>query len=530
MKKNIILFTLFVFASIGFAQEVERTLESFNGVKISSAFNVDLKENPISSIKIEGVPEQYIKNIITEVKGDVLHVYVQGKVKASSGMKLTIFYQSINSIDVSGASTIKSSNTINASSFTIKSAGASSIELDLNTQELDLSSTGASSIKLSGVTKKFDLSSTGASSIHAKSFKANNVTLDATGASDIDVYAEDEINGSASGASDVNVFGSPKVSNIQKSGAADVRTQEGVVNISVNNRESEDVNVTIGNTGVRVSDDEIVNINTENKKVSVINDTTRVKWGNTQVLIIDDNVSIHRAPKKRRNHWAGIDLGINGFVNSSGSFDLSNDPSLALTDPKKVTQFMELDYAKSWKVGINFWEHFFKIKQHHFGFVTGLGLEYNNYELRNNVKLISDGGAYVNDSLTPFNEQYTWGIIDTSLQYSKNRFKTFYITAPFLFEINTGQHKNKSFHISTGAILGYKFKTKMKYKYEDDGDTQKYKDNQNFNTNPFKVDLTARVGYGWFTAFATYSLTPLFEKNRGPELHAFSVGMALIGF
>ena len=70
----------------------------------------------------------------------------------------------------------------------------------------------------------------------------------------------------------------------------------------------------------------------------------------------------------------------------------------------------------------------------------------------------------------------------------------------------------------------------MKYKYEEDGDTQKYKDNQNFNTNPFKVDLTARVGYGWFTDFATYSLTPLFEKNRGPELHAFSVGMALVGF
>jgi hypothetical protein len=310
-----------------------------------------------------------------------------------------------------------------------------------------------------------------------------------------------------------------------------VDTEEGVINISIKSSDtSDDVNVTVGKTGVRVGDDESVNVNTANKNVSVINDTTRVKWRNTQILIIDDNVSIQRVPKKRRNHWAGIDLGINGFVNSSGSFDLRNDPDLENTNPKEVTQFMELDYAKSWKVGINFWEHFFKLKEHHVGLVTGLGLEYNNYELRNNVRLIANGGSFVNDNLTAFNEDYTWGIVDTSLQYSKNRFKTFYITAPFLFEINTGQHKNKSFHISTGAILGYKFKTKMKYKYEEDGDTQKYKDNQNFNTNPFKVDLTARVGYGWFTAFATYSLTPLFEKDRGPELHAFSVGMALVGF
>lgn len=52
----------------------------------------------------------------------------------------------------------------------------------------------------------------------------------------------------------------------------------------------------------------------------------------------------------------------------------------------------------------------------------------------------------------------------------------------------------------------------MKYKYKEDGDTQKYKDNQDFNTNPFRVSLTARVGYGRLNLFATYGLTPLFEK------------------
>ncbi|MDT8413062.1 MAG: hypothetical protein RQ875_11400 [Vicingaceae bacterium] len=59
---------------------------------------------------------------------------------------------------------------------------------------------------------------------------------------------------------------------------------------------------------------------------------------------------------------------------------------------------------------------------------------------------------------------------------------------------------------------------------------RKFKDNQDFNTNPFRVSLTTRFGYGRINLFTTCGLTPLFEKNRGPELHAFSVGVTLLGF
>ena len=532
MKKITFLIILFVATTVGNAQTTERSLESFTGIKVSSAFNVELVEGPVSAVSIEGVPEQYIANVITEIKGDVLNVYVKGKVKAANDMRLTITYQTLKSVEVSGASSVKSSTTIKAESFMIKTNGASSLDLNLSATDVKLSGAGASDVKLSGLATTFSPSVSGASSLKAKSFQVKKVSVHASGASDVDVYAAEEATGEVSGASDVNVYGSPSVNSFKKSGAADVNIEGSPVNIRLGNagvNVNDEVNVTLGKSGVHV-DDENVTVNTRNKNVSVINDTTRVKWGNTSILIIDDSVSINRTPKKRRNHWAGIDLGINGFVNSSYSFDLKNDPDLENTNPKEVTQFMELDYAKSWKVGINFFEHFFKIKSHHFGVVTGLGLEYNNYELKNNVRLIADGGSFVHDNVTPFNESYTWGVADTTLTFSKNRFKTFYINVPLMLEVNTGQHKNKSFHVSAGAILGYKFKTKMKYIYEENGERQKKKDNQNFNTNPFKVDLTARVGYGWFTVFTTYSLTPLFEKDRGPELHAFSVGVALLGF
>ena len=192
---------------------------------------------------------------------------------------------------------------------------------------------------------------------------------------------------------------------------------------------------------------------------------------------------------------------------------------------------MELNYRKSWTFSINFMEYFIKIKEHHFGIVTVLGTEWNNYELLHNIKLTSKGGANVYPVVDEFNQDYTWGEIDTVNSYSKNRFKTWFINAPLLLELNTGDNKNKSFHISAGAIFGFNLQTKIKYKYKDvGGSEQNEKDKQSFNTNPFRVSLTTRVGVGRFNVFATYSLTPLFENNRGPELYPFTVGVTLLGF
>lgn len=516
MKKITFLIALMLTINVASAQTTERDLENFNKIKVSSAVNIKLIPGDNAHASISGVPEQYIENVKTEVVDGVLKIYVSGKVKAANDMAIAVTFSSLNSIEVSGASTIKSAEAISTDTLTIQTSGASVLDLEINAQKVGLITSGASEVKLKGFTKDFNATLSGASDLKARTFEANQVTINASGASDVDVYAAQEINGGTSGASDIQVFGNPPVNNLKKSGYSDVRI-------------GENVNMKLGNNNVTVVD-ENVDVNVGNNNVNVINDTTRIKWGNTSILILDDSVSIKKTPKKRRNHWAGVDLGINGFHSPTNGFSLNNPAGTDTTNPTKFTEFMELDYAKSWVVNVNFFEHFFKIHKHHFGVVTGLGLEYNNYELRHNVALNSYGGSHVYDNVTPFNNSYTWGEPDTARVYSKNRFKTYYLNAPLLLEINTGQHKNKSFHLSAGAIVGYKFKTKMKYVYQENGDTQKYKDNQDFNTNPFRVSLTARVGYGWLNFFGTYSLTPLFEKNRGPELHAFSIGMTLLGF
>lgn len=518
MKKIIVsIISLFMMGQI-FAQDLTRELEDFNFLQVKNALEVELTQGDKNEIIISGINIEDADKIKTEIKNGELYINTDGKIKGKSAVVVHLTYKDLRGIRQSGASEITMMNVLKTDKFSVNGSGAIEADLKLEVIDLNVDFSGASDIKIAGTATNFDLTLSGASDLKAQELIAENVKVNVSGASDVKVYATKSITGKASGASNINVKGSPAVRTINSSTATST---------SYYNREN--VSINLGGNKLDVKDDD-VNVNMGNKGVDVKEDTAVVKWAGTKVIMIGDSVHITRNPNPRKRHWAGVDLGINGFMTSGGSFDLSNPAHFKQTNPEKVTQFMELDLRKSWTFSINFMEFYIPIKNHRFGFVTGLGTEWNNYELKHNVRLDPQGGQYVYDEVDEYNQDYTWGVVDTNFNLTKNRFKTWFINAPLLLEINPGNTRKKTFHLSVGAILGLNLQTKMKYKYNDNGDNKKTKDKDSFNTNPFRVSLTARAGVGWFNVFATYSLTPLFESGNGPELYPFTVGLTLLGF
>jgi hypothetical protein len=111
--------------------------------------------------------------------------------------------------------------------------------------------------------------------------------------------------------------------------------------------------------------------------------------------------------------------------------------------------------------------------------------------------------------------------------YEKSKLVNTYLTLPLMLEVQTNKHsKANSFHLSAGVVGGWRIGTHAKYVY-DDGSRQKDKDRRDFYMNPFKLDAIAKIGWGVLNLYATYSLTPMFQKNKGPELYPFSIGICL---
>lgn len=243
-------------------------------------------------------------------------------------------------------------------------------------------------------------------------------------------------------------------------------------------------------------------------------DTTTITFGNKEVIILtggwdsaeDDSIKITRKYPSRLNKFAGIDLAVNGWVSPNHKIKL----------PEESKSF-DLDYAKSVSLGINVFEKFIPIAKERFGITTGIGIQLNSYGLKRKLSYKA-----TDDTIFAY--------VDSSKTIKKTRLKTTYIQVPILLETNLGKSSRKSFHIAAGMLFGYRIGSRIKQVYSQDGRDYKIKDKDDLNINPFRASLTARIGYGSFTLFADYSLTPFFEDGTGPELYPFTIGVSVISF
>ena len=199
MKKYILaLFLAGIFQQANAQNEI-RNLADFNSLKISSAFNVEIKQGTSNQVEISGVSSEYLSSLITEVDGELLHIYAKNKIKADKNMNIRLTFKNLKYIEINGASTLTNLETLDMDQLQLKTSGASQTNLLINTRDMRLEASGASDVNLRGKTINFSLIASGASDIDAKEFFSENVTISESGASDVIVWVKNEITGSVSG-------------------------------------------------------------------------------------------------------------------------------------------------------------------------------------------------------------------------------------------------------------------------------------------------------------------------------------------
>jgi hypothetical protein len=240
-------------------------------------------------------------------------------------------------------------------------------------------------------------------------------------------------------------------------------------------------------------------------------DTTIVRVGNKSMKIIDHDKSTEiicgkynwRNHKDRFNgHWSGLELGFNSFAKTDYSMygSSSND-------------FMSLNQGKSLEIDLNFWEVNIGLVQKRVGLVSGMGLSFNDYRFDNDYT-IEKGQQRV--------EPVSLSDVEN---LKKSKLSVSYLNVPLLVEcqIPVNNHEGK-LYINGGIIGGVKLGSHTKVKH---GST-KDKDHSSFYINSFTYAATARIGYKGVGLFAKYSLRPLFQKDKGPDLTPFTIGISFL--
>jgi hypothetical protein len=214
----------------------------------------------------------------------------------------------------------------------------------------------------------------------------------------------------------------------------------------------------------------------------------------------DSEKDYERRARNFKGHWAGIEAGFNNY--------LTKDYSLVLPDS---IDFMSLHSGKAMNFNLNFSQLSMGITRR-IGFVTGLGISWNNYRFdgNNNIQKGTDGIIEVLDPGAPL---------------KKSKLTTLYFNIPFMLELQIPTDHN-NLNIAAGPIGAVKLLSHSKMVYED-GD--KVESDGDFSLNLLRYGATARIGYENFQVYGTYYMTPLFKSGKGPggvDLYPFEIGLA----
>lgn len=475
-KVNSLIIALFAGIISCTAQRTEnRPVSAYSHVEVDGNVSVYYTESDTLDLRVEG-SEKDLSKLFTEVEKGILHI---NNKNSNSELKVYLKNNKLNSVLMSGATSFNSTGTVHAESFSISLSGASELRLAVETKVIDCIQSGASQAVLKGKTDNLKAELVGAATLKAYNLITANADVVTTGAATAKVFVTEKVKANANGASTIKIKGDAKEVVGENSPAASISR--------INSQSS-----------------------TNEKKDG---DTTTYRWKNRKIVVIEDNDNIcieqeRNGNRKRFKHWRGFSAGVNGYANAKNGLNMV-----------QKYKYMDLDYSKSYNFQLNLIERQFNIVKNYFKVVTGFGIDYHQYELSNKTNLNADS-------------TFTWGLVDSTntYTYAKNKLRATYLQVPLLLEFNTSNNSRKSFHMAVGVIGQYLVASRTKQLLEKDKYEITKVRTDNYNLSPFSAKAHVNFGYRNWTVFGEYSLAPLFQRGKGPELYPFSVGLRLVAF
>ncbi|MDI1353362.1 MAG: DUF2807 domain-containing protein [bacterium] len=473
-KLNLLSFSLLFLLIRCNAQQVQtRTVSPFEKIEVAGSVSVFYTHSDTLDVSVKAKSSE-LEHVETHVENSTLMISNKGKF--TGPISVYVKNNHLISLEASGATDFRSMNSIKVDSMDINVSGSANVNLKIDAKKITNQQSGASTVVLKGTANELNTEVTGASSLKAYSLVVKNAHVTSTGAATAKVYVTETLKANATGASDIKIKGEPREVAAESGNSASIsRIKE--------HAQSEE--------------------GTEN-------DTTYYNLKHKKIIVIDGfGMEEHEIDVERKfKHWTGFSMGVNGYLTNTGS----------MTMPKS-TEFMDLNYSKSFNYQFNLFEKQFNLISNKMKIVTGFGFDYHLYEFSNKTTLNPD-------------TSYTWGTIDTDskLAYHKNKLRCTYIQVPLLLEFNTSNDPLKTFHIAVGVVGQFLIASRTKQVLEDEKDEYTKVRKDGYNLTPFAAKAHVNLGYRGWTVFGEYSVTSLFQPGKGPELYPFSMGIRLIPF
>lgn len=215
---------------LALAESEQRDLDGFSEVAVSSGINLEIRQGENFAVEVDS-SEGDVDNIVTEVVGDTLRIYVDrswtswltsGFLDWFDDYDVAVSLPELTALRASGGADVNGSGIFTGARLELRSSGGSDIELTVEVDSVDVTTSGGSDISLAGSANRASARTSGGSDLDASRLSVKDADLTSSGGSDIDMTVTAKLDAKASGGSDIVYSGDPELGDIDTSGGAEV--------------------------------------------------------------------------------------------------------------------------------------------------------------------------------------------------------------------------------------------------------------------------------------------------------------------
>lgn len=181
----------------------------FEIINVKQGINLYLTQGNQTDINVEA-DENIMDLLITEVKNNELNIYFEKNVNQAKARNVYLTAKSISKINTSSGASVKSENTIQATSLNLESSSGSSIKIRANADEIKSESSSGSTISIFGKSETFSANASSGSSINANELKTVDAIAKVSSGANIDVNVTGKLTAKASSGGSIDYEGNPK--------------------------------------------------------------------------------------------------------------------------------------------------------------------------------------------------------------------------------------------------------------------------------------------------------------------------------
>ena len=203
-----------------------RAVGSFSAIRVSGGIDLYLSQSDREALAVSASESAYKSRIKTVVENGVLKIYYEdaGKKWSSGNRKLKAYvsFTSLRKLDASGASDVYVDGAIKGDGLSIRLSGASDFKGAVEVNQLDLDQSGASDATISGKVMNLEVKASGASDLKGFDLSTSVCSARASGASEVKITVEKELQVEASGASSIQYKGNAVITSTKSNGASSI--------------------------------------------------------------------------------------------------------------------------------------------------------------------------------------------------------------------------------------------------------------------------------------------------------------------